>query len=111
MFCNSTITDLFLFVFTQLILHYQKVWRLTPQDWVKSLIVILLSDFSSINSFKVEARTFFITVVIFHTLSHHFIDNIITNCKILSDFIHLTTYSLREIGIVTVLFNFSKLYN
>ena len=23
MFCNSTITDLFLFVFTQLILHYQ----------------------------------------------------------------------------------------
>ena len=24
MFCNSTITDLFLFVFTQLILHYQK---------------------------------------------------------------------------------------
>ena len=24
MFCNSTITDLFLFVFTQLILHYQE---------------------------------------------------------------------------------------
>ena len=24
MFCNSTITDLFLFVFTQLILHYPK---------------------------------------------------------------------------------------
>ncbi|AXT15411.1 hypothetical protein D1O36_04780 [Streptococcus thermophilus] len=24
MFCNSTITDLFLFVFTQLILHYLK---------------------------------------------------------------------------------------
>ncbi|MCT2940990.1 NUDIX hydrolase, partial [Streptococcus thermophilus] len=23
MFCNSTITDLFLFVFTQLILHYR----------------------------------------------------------------------------------------
>ena len=25
MFCNSTITDLFLFVFTQLILHYPKI--------------------------------------------------------------------------------------
>ena len=25
MFCNSTITDLFLFVFTQLILHYQNI--------------------------------------------------------------------------------------
>ena len=29
MFCNSTITDLFLFVFTQLILHYQKYFDTT----------------------------------------------------------------------------------
>ena len=29
MFCNSTITDLFLFVFTQLILHYQQISRET----------------------------------------------------------------------------------
>ena len=27
MFCNSTITDLFLFVFTQLILHYLTFWN------------------------------------------------------------------------------------
>ena len=33
MFCNSTITDLFLFVFTQLILHYQMK---TP-DMIKEL--------------------------------------------------------------------------
>ena len=31
MFCNSTITDLFLFVFTQLILHYLIV-SLAPKD-------------------------------------------------------------------------------
>ena len=33
MFCNSTITDLFLFVFTQLILHYLNFWLDEVQNY------------------------------------------------------------------------------
>lgn len=43
MFCNSTITDLFLFVFTQLILHYLKLSILSLMKMVQSLQLILVN--------------------------------------------------------------------
>ncbi|MCS9983239.1 hypothetical protein EFL52_09215, partial [Streptococcus thermophilus] len=36
MFCNSTITDLFLFVFTQLILHYQNRREISNISYIQN---------------------------------------------------------------------------
>ena len=50
MFCNSTITDLFLFVFTQLILHYRKVKLVINfLIYLKQYYTLKLSQYLSVN--------------------------------------------------------------
>ena len=55
MFCNSTITDLFLFVFTQLILHYQEILsQLDMTDFTKHNITFLKINNSGNAVFRID---------------------------------------------------------
>ena len=51
MFCNSTITDLFLFVFTQLILHYRIILLLDQKEYdVTNHLTELVDELAKLKS-------------------------------------------------------------
>ncbi|PJH78900.1 hypothetical protein CV716_06875 [Streptococcus thermophilus] len=52
MFCNSTITDLFLFVFTQLILHYLNVCKCLEIECFKCIICLPCHSNNLLNYFQ-----------------------------------------------------------
>ena len=60
MFCNSTITDLFLFVFTQLILHYRKYGSYAKRLWAEHNVVLEMAedDLEVLAKGKVDIYTF-----------------------------------------------------